>query len=392
MGKKRKPAATRKARAQKPRRKSRPEQHRHGGHAPRPIAVDVLARHERGFVAWAERTELHGPDTDGHDIFRGACLLLELTAGRTGLTDPTRMTELQVEALMDAVIDDGSPMEDVRPTLDSLSHVLEYLDDADLWRGTDEDLEGSLKLLTEITAPSVPEALIGVLEAVTVDPAAQDRALADLPLLQHAEALLDWVDEGPRSARQVTATGAVRRADLLAAAAAVGVALPQGPDGVRTMRDVIGLDRLWRTCQAVTLLQTSRTLVRRGDLGQIWRDGSTKERSDARAVLVVDYLLNVLVEDSGPPPWVQVHGTATAGALLTLVASGPSSREALAHENEVLGAVGWLELVRLAQVGVVRIDGDTATVVPGLERLVAVTLRLYLEEVVGSDVGPPRGA
>ena len=389
MTRKRRPATTRKAKAQRPRRRPLADQRVKRGHSPRPVAVDVLTAHEAGIVAWAERTEVHGAATDGQEIVTGARLLLDIAARRAGLGDPSRCTAPQVQALVDAMLDDGWTMEDVRPALDSLLHVLEYFEDSGSWRGSAESLDDVMSVLVELMEPTAPEALVDLLEAVTVDPAAQDRALGELSLVQQADALLRWVDEGPRSARPVTATGAVRRADLAAAAAVVGWPLPHDPEGhvvPRSMADVLALDRLWRTCQAVELLETTRTLARRGGLGRLLHDGTDQERADARAVLVVHYVLDVLAEQGGPPPLAKVHGMATAGALLRLLVAGSRARTALMTEDTVLGSIGWLELARLAEVGIVRLDGDSASIVDGLQRVVAVALRLYLTEVVDEMV------
>ena len=125
----------------------------------------------------------------------------------------------------------------------------------DFFNTTGEDDDGQVYL----DVPEIPEE-----EAV--------EAFSNLPLIQRATALLQWVGKG----KPVTATGALRLRDIAAAAACVGVAVKGGTKQedsplsatagsadevptVRSMYEVPQLALLWSALEATELIELKPT-------------------------------------------------------------------------------------------------------------------------------------
>lgn len=258
-----------------------------------------------------------------------------------------------------------------------------------------------------------PGTLAGVLAGITTDQAAQQAAVGILPLVAQAETLLAWVRRGPRGSRQVTATGALRRADLVEAAAIVGVQvqtagprpgddhgqaelplerLPERPDlpvgSVRGMSDVLPLARVWQALATMAIVEVGPTTARLGPLGVDWLDGSAPQQHQARAVFLVAYLVHTF-EEKERLPWALSRGMLTAKALLSLLLQGPRTPAQLDAGIPGLTLFGEPELDGLTELGVVRRSGGQLSVATGLEQLLAGALRLFLFHDV-EDLGPIR--
>ena len=402
---------TQKAAHQTPRR--RPGR---GSEAPRhvPEPVVALRRHAAGFAAWADRTRVHGEETDAERLWDGIEMLLAPEDPRTPVRDPARMTPDQLQALLDGLGQEGWGPDHVGAELDALVHLLEYFTQMRLWRGSPEDLAGCQELLAELASDSNAAVVETLLAGVESDPDQEASALADLALTGRFETLLRWVDSGPRGARAVTVTGSLRRADLPAVAALVGVELstardeddawsqhlrdhqqldldldPPSPPAPRSMSDVPPLARLWQTCRGLDLVDVGATRARVGGLGQVWLRGSERERRDARAMAATSHLVLTLSSWPARGAVAALRSQLTTGVLLSLLLDGlpgglpgglPDRVEggsAGGADRPVTGA-GSVEMARLAHVGVVVDDGGGPRIRPGLEGVVAVALRLFL--------------
>lgn len=269
-------------------------------------------------------------------------------------------------------------------------------------RGADDRDARSAVREAAARAEADQQAIAATLLGIATDQAAQEVAVGTMPLVTQAGTLLAWVRRGPRGSRQVTATGALRRADLVEAAAIVGVTvqtaraapdgdrgqahlplerLPSRPDlpvgSVRGMADVLPLARVWQALATTGIVDVGRAAAQLGPLAVDWLDGSAQQKHKALAVFLVAYLVHTF-EEKDRLPWALSRGMMNAQALLSVLLEGPRTTAQLDAVIPGFAFLGEHELDRLAALGVLRRSGDRLSVATGLEQLVAGALWLFL--------------
>jgi hypothetical protein len=139
------------------------------------------------------------------------------TAAKTEVTTALEPFETQV-ALGKYFFD--HPQEDYSFVLHVAMGYLLYLDDSDLWSGSDQQFEDVQEALLEsVDEQSDAEFDDRVFEVPALSRAQTREALLALPLTAHLQAFIAWFGEK----RDVTSTGLLTRKDIEGAAAALGV-------------------------------------------------------------------------------------------------------------------------------------------------------------------------
>lgn len=165
------------------------------------------------FMEWFNHAV--GPEEDALDVLENTRMVL---AKFGEVADAPHITALRSE---DATVVMGmleaESGDDILLVLEDFHLYLEFLTKNDLWTGTQNDFndldylfgigdEVPMLEIPEIIIPDIPRDVeLGAFEAMA--------------LVQHATALLEWVDSG----KPVTATGTLKLGDIAAAAACLGV-------------------------------------------------------------------------------------------------------------------------------------------------------------------------
>ncbi|RAX50736.1 hypothetical protein DQ353_04170 [Arthrobacter sp. AQ5-05] len=195
-----------------------------------------------------------------------------------------------------------------------------------------------------------------------------------MPLLRYARKLLEWVAAG----RDLTASGGLRKKDLVEAAAVVGVAIRTSKQSTEATLPGLGADErdaikpyagslkavkrlslIWDSLLELELIEGDETRARQGPDAQDFLGGQvTKESRE----IVSDFIGTFMMSYGD---WIVEHdrmnGVALRGSLMqTLDAALYSSRPTVftasdAAADSSFAAVGYM-LEELAELGVVRID------------------------------------
>ncbi|SNR45692.1 plasmid pRiA4b ORF-3 family protein [Blastococcus mobilis] len=274
----------------KRRRPRKPRMPDHGGprrlHAVRTATAD-LAGMRGPFLAWLGAHGLPA-HIDPAALWDEVVVTVDLAVTRAGLTDLRSWTARQIDTLAEHADADESE------ALTTLPLLLAFLGDTGRWSATTAQLDAAISAAEEATSP-VPEVLAELAD-VHVDPETENAALRALPAVERAEALLRFVL--PR--RPVTTTGALRRADIAAAADLVGVDL----DGrtPRSMWDVPQLADIWAAMQQVGLLVVTPSEATVSPVAHGWLTGNAEQARQARLLVAGGYLAQLL--DARPEaPW-----------------------------------------------------------------------------------------
>lgn len=255
--------------------------------------------------------------------------------------------------VLPAVDLDGEEEDVVTAMAAVLLVYLSFLDETGRWSGTETALLDCHAVVAEL----LEERGHDVIEPPRFDlpeipPSDELAALADLPLVSRMRALATWVGPG----RRVTATGALRRADLPSAAALLGISVrtPAGspaqlgdepvpeleqPDGpvAQSMWDVRELATCWTAAVESGLLDVGSTAVRPGSGLPLLDDGPVEQRLALLRRVVAAYVVARLLGDRRARDVVAEHVSgATAAVLFRSLLGAPLSTEEL---REVAGEV-----------------------------------------------------
>ncbi|WP_113782060.1 plasmid pRiA4b ORF-3 family protein [Geodermatophilus sp. TF02-6] len=346
---------------------------------------EQLARLRGSFLAWFDG---HGPpeDVDTGALWNDVVTTVDLAADRAGLTDLSSWTVDHVTAL--AAVADGNQVD----ALAALPLLLAFLGDTGRWQGTPDELDAVLGVAERVTSPLA--ALLDELDAVTVDPAAEQAALRTLPLVVRAETLLGFVV--PR--RPVTGTGALRRADVVAVAERLDLDL--GDRRPRSMWDVPRLADLWQAAQDADLLVVTPTEATPTPLAHGWVSGDAEQGDEARRRLVDAHLRHVLTSPAPqpwlPPPLATLLPVLAAAALDRPVPvdqlfdpAGPADVDARLATYLAFAALPAHPLLhQLADDGILEVS-DTITAAAPLRGLLARLASELLASVESADASGP---
>lgn len=356
---------------------------RHLAAAPSPGVQ--LAGLRGAFLAWLVGQGLP-PDVDRNAVWRDVVATVDLAVARAGLADLSSWTTDQVATVIAAAEDTEAAI------VPALSLVLPFLGDTGHWSGAPEELDTVLEMLEDASSPVA--AILEELADVAVDPARERSALRALPVLNQVEALLRFLQ--PR--RPITSTGALRRADVVAAADLLGLELTTRRP--RSMWDVPRLAALWQAAQDAGLLVVAPTEATLTPLGHGWLSGDADREAEARARLVPAYLTAVLTEQPAQP-WLPPPLTMMLPVLAAAALGRPVPTERLADPVAALdGAAGVPSSVamlaglasvpahamahQLAGDGILDL-GDTVAAAPGLHGVLARIAAALLSEMAAVD-------
>lgn len=223
------------------------------------------------FSAWLDEADRGFYGTPLSFELAGICMnFIVRVAGPVNITE---FRPLYVEDSVGAMQKAGLTMEDADLILDAFHLFVDFLGETNRWTGTANDFDDVHDLVTDEEIDEVP--VWPTPEVPDLSTKQQLSGFAQMPLSNHALALLEWVGEG----KEVTATGLLRLESISAAAATVGIvargktprraeqseALPGFEDlepvdqetitGVRSMKDVPRLHTLWKSLEDLELLK-----------------------------------------------------------------------------------------------------------------------------------------
>ena len=323
-------------------------------------------------------------------------------------------TGLPLAAGADLADGDGDDVDRALNAVDAVHAFVEFLAETEHWTGS----EGQLAELRDffdalgdgregqgfIDVPDIPE---------------QDalQFLSDLPLIQRATALLQWIGDG----KPVTATGALRLREIEAAAACVGVtvrgvtkraasqpgALLPGFDEVpgfgemaepvptvRSMFEVPLLAQLWNALADSELIEIGSTKVVPSEAADVFVSGGTAGRLEELVFFVEQFLETAVLGYDRELPWERLIAGMQASILLAAATPDPPLRERVLAapdaapdaEKMMAGVLTRAVLGRLealAELGLLSIDTHFRVPPP----LIGCVAGVFDDEWVLSDLG-----
>lgn len=319
-----------------------PNRGRHQGPGDPPVVAAALPlavlRAQEDFFAmrddlrlWLEVTD---PQSDTDAVINELAFLLTNCAALDQGFDATNPSVVTVRNVL-GMLEDQFP-ESHAETKAGLGRFMEFLDESQLFSGTDDSYEQVYDLAIE--ADDIPdhEELDPVMGFAEVRPAllyssglGQAEALAAmeaLPLTAKARSFLGWIGQS----KEVTGRGVLRRKDIQAAASslgedAVGVATGSAPDfwepetagrfEVRSMSEAPQLDLYWQMLRYSGLIELTSTRIRPTERGLAFMAGEPRVSAAAvgsMATIAYKVLAGVMPNSNGEVHW---H-SAEAGTLL----------------------------------------------------------------------------
>lgn len=383
------------------------------GHPGRRARAAVLA----SFVAWYDAGPPAEDAPSSREVAHALDVLLDAAAAAIPGLDPAQPDAAALGALLVSVTE-GADNETGAAAAFALHEYLHFLQDTGTWRGDEEEMQAGLDLAHALLEPEAPllDALLddtSASPAFALAPAARRAATDATPVVHAIPRLLTLIG----TSRPVTATGALRRADigpvaLLLGVVAVGVrsrpdqptldlgvlddtdAEPEPHLQVTSMRDVLELDAWWHALQAAGVIEVSATTARPGPRAGDWGSTASQTALGLREDIVSEFVARVIGHEMDPPhggfmAWPigldLVHhlalatrpdiepGKASADLLTTDDANDSLYRLLHLRTAAVMQALGRLGLVE-----VLPVDGGVRYVVPeGLRPAVARAVRQF---------------
>jgi hypothetical protein len=361
-------------------------------------AVDALTP---AFVRWFEEAS---PDSAAAAL---ECLAqIKAVMGRyMERTAAADVTNLELGSLSVAISDEVFAIVGTSETLtgkmgafesnnfvvDAVHAFVEFLGETGRWSGTPAQLADVMDFFDTTGEDDRGQ---GYLEVPEISEEEAVEVFSDLPLVQRATALLQWVGEG----KPVTGTGALRLSDIEAAAACVGVTVSGGTKRsdsplpaaagsadevptVRSMYEVPQLALLWNVLEAAELIELKSTkAVPTADSG-VFLAGEPSKRLEELVFLVDQFLVAAVLDWDPEQPWERIVSGLQASILLAAATSDPPERARVlaapdnAPETDnamtgVLTSVAAKRLDELAELGLLTIDTHFR-VPPALIRCIA---------------------
>lgn len=230
-----------------------------------------------------------------------------------------------------------------------------YLHASGRWTGSDDEFAGTHGVLEEAdwdeNDPSLPE-----LEVPELSQSEEAIGFSQLELIQRTNRLLEWLGTG----KQVTQTGALRRKDIEAAAACVGVQVKAANNSspaagtlpglesmddepgkhtvpiVRSMHDVPLLSTMWSALESVELISITTTTVKPTTRAEQWLHGGVPEQVNQYREFVTSFLLRTVVPEDISEPLIP----AVASFMLMVLTAGTSEPVERARLDELIAGAG----------------------------------------------------
>ena len=226
----------------------------------------------------------------------------------------------------------------------------------------------------------LPSALMATVEANALNEEELAQPLPHNRLVAGVAGILEWIGES----RQVTGTGRVKRADIAEAAGkfginAVGVAsnarYEDGVNYARSADEVPVLEAMWAVMQSAEIIEITGTKVRPAGAADQWRSGEVSADTALPVISAFIYERLLDVVNLVPGEDFAAPAITIAQRLIEIITpdSAPERPELDIDEEraERLSTLLADELQELAELGLLKADGDTVTVEPVYRRIVA---------------------
>ncbi|MFK4298337.1 hypothetical protein ABH924_003505 [Arthrobacter sp. GAS37] len=259
------------------------------------------------FVHWFEK---FGDAPDALQCLEVVKLFMTTSHAVSNQSSATRIDPDTVEDAaigLVGVLDEADTDEALDEVYDYLHLYVDFLSETGRWSGSQEEYSVVHAFLTE-GAPDFPPLNLPELTAEE-----QDQAFRELPVLELANRLLEWLEEG----KDVTSTRALRLKDVEGAAAAVGVnakgkrggkrtlAPEVEEDGraqsqsetfeVRSMHDVPVLREIWAALVDSRILSVGATRAVPGAGADSWHSQDPESRLRIRREFLVVFLASAVM-------------------------------------------------------------------------------------------------
>ncbi|MGY2746288.1 plasmid pRiA4b ORF-3 family protein [Arthrobacter sp. UYCu723] len=261
--------------------------------------------------------------------------------------------------------------------VDAVHTFVDFLSETGRWSGSAEQLAGVMDFFDTIAEEADGR---GYIDVPDISEEQTLEVFSELPLIQRATALLQWIGEG----RPVTGTGALRLRDIEAAAACVGVTVRGGTKRaesalpgtaasadsvptVRSMYEVPLLAQMWAALEASELIELKSTKVVPFEDAEGFLTGGASERLEEFFTFTACFLEQAVLGFDQDQPWERpIAGLQTSILIAAATADPPLLERVLAAadfapeaEKKTAGlmtslAVGRLEA--LAELGLLTID------------------------------------
>lgn len=226
----------------------------------------------------------------------------------------------------------------------------------------------------------LPSALMATVEANALSEGQLAQPMPHNRLVAGVAGILEWIGDS----RSLTGTGRVKRADIAEAAEkfgikAVGVAsnarYEDGVNYARSADEVPVLEAMWAVMQSAEITEITGTKVRPGSAADEWKKGEVS--ADTALPVIGAFIYERLLDVVNLVPGEDFAAPAItiAQRLIEIITpdSAPERPELDIDEEraERLSTLLADELQELAELGLLKADGDTVTVEPVYRRIVA---------------------
>ncbi|MGN8027505.1 hypothetical protein [Microbacterium sp. 22242] len=285
------------------------------------------------FAAWLVRQPDFTPEffEDTMNMFESVLVVMRDEGLRPDV--PQHMEQLIQLMFADDAAGGADPdlFDDALASLDAYLHFrIENSRDPEEWEDVHDLLEEAIEARDDENWDAPLNELLAEEDPVPDD--VKLRAYAELPFIRAVPDLLAWIGKG----RAVTATGALRRADIEYVAGLLGIRAygtnepwsprsafdPDAPIAARSMSDVPLLDAWWEALQTAHVIERERSRVRPGPAAERASTGLAIDTAEE----MIGYLLANIVTGSG---WIAPASTDAAfEAIALLVSAVDPEREA----------------------------------------------------------------
>ncbi|GAB3262419.1 plasmid pRiA4b ORF-3 family protein [Arthrobacter pigmenti] len=338
--------------------KSKQRRHLHAVPSPpKPTAVEhnkqLIGSFAPDFIEWfSQETD----DPDGAMLcLNMAETLVEMCSEVAAEATATFLPGWAVEEAIDATYSATSEEPGAAEAFVSAWHMyVHYLHESGHWTGTDDEFAGTHGVLEEAdwdeNDSHLPE-----LEVPELSQSEEAIGFSQLELIQRTNRLLAWLGTG----KQVTQTGALRRKDIEAAAACVGVQVKAGNNSnlvfgsssglemtdddaiptVRSMHDVPLLSTMWAALEATELISIGSTTVKPTTQAEQWLRGGVPEQVNQYREFVISFLLRTVVPADEYEPLIPT----IASLMLMVLTAGTSEPVERARLDDLISGAAESE-------------------------------------------------
>ncbi|MCZ2402035.1 plasmid pRiA4b ORF-3 family protein [Paenarthrobacter sp. Z7-10] len=341
-------------------------------------AVDALTP---AFLQWFKaQAPAEAPAAVALDLLNQAKAVLARYMEETAGSEITNLDPIPLaKAVAEASTAVAAPAGEEQPgdsafTVIAMHAFVDFLSETGRWTGTEENLAAILSFFATVdgqfTNGDTDDG--GLIDVPEVSDERAYEVFSNLPLIQRAAALLEWIGDG----KPVTATGALRLKDIEAAAASIGVRARGGSKRVhaedssagtseevvhtvRSMFDVPPLAQLWKALERAGLIGLGASKAVPTEVVAYFLTGEPWARLEEFHNFTVNFLEVAVLDVDPAQPWQgQVSSLLASVLIAATTPEPPSVEQILAAEHQA--PEGERLLVRLLSgLAVQRLKGFT---------------------------------